>query len=297
MTKLMIRLILSGGLGNQMFQYAAGRALSIRTNTDLSINNQILKKKTKATQRNYELNIFRIKPNIENRVSEKIALNLFLFLQKINSNILINRYIFRDKKAQCYDENFSALPNNKILYGYFQNQNYFKEIAETIQNDFSFIKPLKEKNLETRNLITNCNSISLHIRRGDYLNKNSNLRVLNIDYYRRAIDYFISKIKDPHFFIFSDDIDWVNKNLKLNLYEHTIVNWNKGKDSYIDMQLMSLCKHNIIANSSFSWWGAWLNKNSHKIVIAPDSWYKTDQTNDYPDGFVPSEWIILQQSV
>lgn len=286
----MITLILSGGLGNQMFQYAAGRALSLRHNTELCIDLYLLTKKTKATIRNYELSIFTIETSVSKSILNKIAVKGFGILK---SSILLSTIgIFCDEKAQFYDSRFEYLPDKTTLFGYFQNENYFKSIFEQLKSDFTFRLPLSGRNDGMRKVIEQNTSVSIHIRRGDYVNANSNLPALDISYYKKAIEYIASHTSNPYFFIFSDGIDWVKDNLDLSGFNHQFIDWNKNEDSYIDMQLMSLCKHNIIANSSFSWWGAWLNNNPDKLVIAPHKWYKGD-TGVYPDGFLPEEWITL----
>lgn len=290
----MITVILSGGLGNQMFEYAAGRALSLRLKAKLSTDTYILTKRTKATRRNYELAIFNIDTPISNSIINKIAIKLFGIIRSRKTGYLIlsKLGIFRDEKAQYYDSRFKSLSEKTTLFGYFQNENYFKDISEQLRIDFKFRIPLKGKNNEIRTLIDQGTSVSIHIRRGDYANTNSNLPILDISYYNQAIEYITSQIDNPHFYIFSDGIDWVKQNLDLSNFNHEFIDWNKNEDSYVDMQLMSLCKHNIIANSSFSWWGAWLNNNPNKVVIAPQQWYKGDE-RIHPDGFIPKNWISL----
>lgn len=290
----MIKLILSGGLGNQMFQYAAGRALSIRHKAELSIDLYLLNKNTKATNRNYELKAFNVEVTLIDSIFNKIAIKLFGSIKSKNTRHAFLRRlgIFRDEKAQYYDKGFESLSKESTLFGYFQNENYFKGFSEQLREDFAFRLPLNKKNNEIRHLIEQNTSVSIHIRRGDYTNTNSNLPILDIAYYKKAIEYMMSQLNNPSFFIFSDGIDWVRKNLDLSGINHQFIDWNKNEDSYIDMQLMSLCKHNIIANSSFSWWGSWLNKNPNKLVIAPQEWYKGD-SGIYPDGFLPKEWITL----
>lgn len=290
----MIKIILSGGLGNQMFQYAAGRALALRHNTTLSADIYLLNKKTNATIRNYELTVFNIDVPIGESIINKIAMKAFGAIRSKNIKYaLINKLgIFRDERAQYYTPKFELLSKETTLFGYFQNENYFKGISEQLKADFTYRYPLSDKNEEIRHKMEQKESISIHIRRGDYANNNSNLPILDISYYKKAIQDITSQVNNPHFFIFSDGIEWVKENLDLSDLNHEFIDWNKNEESYIDMQLMSLCKHNIIANSSFSWWAAWLNDNSNKLVIAPQKWYKGD-TGIYPDGFLPKEWIIL----
>lgn len=290
----MIKLIITGGLGNQMFEYAAARSLAIKQNTSVAIDLYSLQKRTKATLRDFELNVFDINASIISSTSNRIAVKTFGILKSKTTGhrFLKILNIFRDEKAQFYDNEFEKLSNNTTLFGYFQNEIYFKSISDQLREDFRFNTPLKDKNLSIQHEIEQKESISIHIRRGDYTKSNSNLPTLDTTYYKKSIEYIISKIENPYFYIFSDEIDWVKENLDLKYLNHTFIDWNKNEDSYIDMQLMSLCKSNIIANSSFSWWGAWLNKNPEKLVIAPHNWYKKD-IGTYPEGFLPKEWIIL----
>lgn len=291
----MITIILSGGLGNQMFQYAAGRALSIKSQTELSIDTYLLRKKTKATVRNFELKVFDIDIKKNNSLKNNLISKSFFLLNKYHlKNIIFSLFnIFRDKKAQNYDSRFENLGNKVTLFGYFQNEKYFKSISDNLRKDFEFILPMDNENTEIAKKISSTNSISLHIRRGDYLNTNTNLALLDLSYYKKAISYIKEQIATPIFYIFSDDPDWVKINLDLSGCEYIFIDWNIEKNSFRDMQLMSLCQHNIIANSSFSWWGAWLNKNPQKIVIAPGIWYKNDTSKNYPAGFIPEKWIII----
>lgn len=143
--------------------------------------------------------------------------------------------------------------------------------------------------------IINSNSISLHVRRGDYENNSSAKRlhggICTLNYYKQAIELVASRIKNPVFFIFSNDLKWARENLELEKYKQVLVNLNKGNNSYKDMYLMSKCKHNIIANSSFSWWGAWLNANPKKIVICPKRWYNNKRLDS--KDIVPESWIRI----
>lgn len=291
----MITVILSGGLGNQMFQYAAGRALSLKLQTELSIDTFLLRKKTKTTIRNFELIVFNTKVKENSPLKNRLITKSFYFLNKygLKKPIFEVFNIFRDKKAQNFDSRFENLSKNSTLFGYFQNENYFQAISSDLKKDFEFIVPFDDKNAEIAKEITSTPSVSVHIRRGDYLNPNINLAVLQTDYYQKAIAHIREKIANPVFYIFSDDIHWAKLNLDLSETNHTFIDWNTGNESFRDMQLMSLCRHNIIANSSFSWWAAWLNSNPQKIVIAPAIWYKNETSNDYPKGFIPEKWIIL----
>ena len=186
-------------------------------------------------------------------------------------------------------------PNNKYFVGYWQSENYFNSIEKIIREHFKFKPTLSEKNLRLKKRIENSNSVSLHIRRGDYVNNASAYKthgLCSIEYYNRAIDEIKRQVKDPIFFIFSDDPEWV-KSTDFGIINFEIIDWNIGNLSYIDMQMMNCCKHNIIANSSFSWWGAWLNSNSKKIVISPKKWFANDVLNEQAKNIVPNSWIKI----
>jgi len=195
------------------------------------------------------------------------------------------------------ENNFSDVENiinNIYLDGYWQSEEYFKDIRKTILKDFEIKKSLSEKNLEIEKRISQTNSISIHVRRCDYVNDPVTNKIhgtCNVEYYLKAVQLMKEKVSDPHFYIFSDDSDWASENIVFNGKKEYIKH-NIGNDSCFDIYLMSLCKHNIIANSSFSWWGAWLNQNKEKIIIAPDRWFVDEEMND-KCKIVPSEWIKI----
>ena len=178
------------------------------------------------------------------------------------------------------------------MLGYWQSEKYFVERSETIRSDFTFRIPLDVCNRELVATLDRANTVSLHIRRGDYANNSKTKAthgLCSLDYYQAAVNYVAERVESPRFFVFSDDIAWAKENLKIK-FPCQYIGHNQGTNSYIDMQLMSLCKHHIIANSSFSWWGAWLNPNVSKIVIAPSRWF-AKPTNVH-DLFPPG-WVML----
>ena len=168
------------------------------------------------------------------------------------------------------------------LNGYWQSEKYFADIRDDLLKKFVFPESKNIKNREVLGDITRDESVSIHIRRGDYLNSQENYDlfggVCSLEYYKRGIEYFRQHYKEAVFYVFSDDIDWARNNLKAA--EFVFVDWNNGKEDYYDMYLMSQCKHNIIANSSFSWWGAWLNSNRDKQVVSPSRWFNKYQSKD-----------------
>ncbi len=184
----------------------------------------------------------------------------------------------------------SDAPQDSYLVGYWQSEKYFLEVDSIIRSDFTFKAPLVGLNVEFAKKISQLNAISLHLRRGDYVtDKKTNqiLGVCPIEYYQAATQHMAKHVERPHYFIFSDDVPWAKNNLRLDFPCHYIEH-NIGTESHNDMHLMSLCQHHIIANSSFSWWGAWLNPSPTKIVVAPQQWFTTaTNTKDlFPLGYV-----------
>ena len=300
MTKKIVKLV--GGLGNQMFQYAFAYALSkklnIETKLDLSWFEEV-KTHQNVTARAFELNVF----NIDYEAATKEDLSKVIRTVKRTKAQRFLYNVFKIKKyrqiGNCFVEMTMGEFNKKLLSsldyfyydGYFQHEKYFKDIREELLKVFSLNIPVDEQNQGVLDEILKTDSVSLHVRRGDYVTLECAKDfhgTCSIEYYQKAIEYIAKKVKDPHFFLFSDDIPWVAANLKLE-YPCTIVDFNQDK-SWMDLELMKNCKHNIIANSSFSWWGAWLNQNTQKIVVAPRQWTAKKVKKC---EIIPPEWIKL----
>lgn len=286
-----------GGLGNQMFQYAIGKRLALLRNTELKVDVSFLNdKKLNHTMRKYELNIF--SSNIQ--IANEAEVEKFYSVQK--SKIMrglkklfpfLYTYHIVPEKQHEYSEDILNSPKNSLLIGYWQTEKYFKSIGNNIREDFKFKESLSGLNEELAKRIISSQSVSVHIRRGDYVLDKETREFHGLctpEYYYSGIDFIKEKFPDINLFVFSDEMDWVKENMKFNV-PVTYVENNSGNYSYIDMQLMSLCKHNIIANSSFSWWGAWLNNNPKKMVVAPAKWFlnSTVNTNDV----IPETWHKL----
>jgi len=268
-----IAISLIGGLGNQLFQYAIGRHLSIINQTDLRID---LTQFEKYKLHHYSLGHFSIK---ESFVSQKEMTNLYKVIEK----------------SYFYDPDFKSIGNNVLLNGYWQSEKYFFEIAEIIRGDLIINSELSVRGLEISKLIQSSNSVSIHVRRSDYVvgtYTDQILDALDVSYYHNAIDMISELNKDAFFFIFSDDQKWVKNNLVIK-NPAMYVSHNTAERNYEDLYLMSLCKHNIIANSSFSWWGAWLNNNKEKTVIAPKCWFNKNARNISDVDLIPSAWLRL----
>jgi hypothetical protein len=276
-----------GGLGNQMFQYAfykslkssEDKLLDIRDFNDYKLHNGFeldkifeLKSINYAEVKDIE-KLFDCKRDIFSRIKRKI-------MGRKRTHI-IEPYLH-------FDEKYLNM-KNVYLDGYWQSEKYFKKSEKIIRKEFIFSRIIEEQNIEILKEIEKTNSISIHIRRGDYLNHTLYSDICSIEYYERAINYIKTNVENPVFFIFSNDIDWCKESFYFE--ESYFIDWNLGEKSFRDMQLMSSCKNNIIANSSFSWWGAWLNENPNKIIIAPNKWVNDGRVNI--DDIVPEGWIRL----
>jgi hypothetical protein len=278
-----------------MFQYAAAKALAKRLDTSPAIDLYPLTKKTHATVRPYELGIFNTEAPIVSTLRGKMLTKACPFIQKHRA-FFMRFGLFTDTYAILYQPAFDSLKGNVMLSGYFQNEKYVKGAEADIRNAFIFRHPLEEKNKHVARLLTSTESVSVHIRRGDYVqnaNAASNFITCDASYYEKAVTYLCENVNNPSFYIFSDDFDWVKENLNFGSHPVSFIDWNRGNKSYIDMQLMSLCKHNIIANSSFSWWGAWLNANPDKVVACPAEWFREEKKNLLLKDFYPEGWKMI----
>jgi len=285
-----------GGLGNQMFQYAAGRAASLALGCPLLLDLRGF--------RSYKLHngfeIDRVFCAPINLVAEDDVRHLLgwraydlplRILRRVESSLLRGKNLVIEPHFN-YWGGFSKVKKPSYLMGYWQSEKYFADYEEVIRSDFSFKGSLESENLKISTHIQSSNSVSLHVRRGDYVTHASTSKILNtcsVDYYQHAIQYIAERVKSPYFYIFSDNIQWVRENINIP-FPAEYIDRNHGSNSFIDMQLMSICKHHIIANSSFSWWGAWLSRNKDQIVIAPHKWFRNG-LND--SDLIPQRWIRL----
>jgi hypothetical protein len=282
-----IRIKLSGGLGNQMFQFAAGYAVAKKNNVEISLD--LKRFNHRSDHDGFQLqNVFDIysKVNFLNNPVNFRFINFKEILNKIN----ISYHKFKEPHFH-YTYEILDIPKHSLLNGYWHSELYFKSCSQEIREIFSFCNKLDKKNLIIANDIIKNNSISIHIRRGDYLLKqNKNLYVNLSEYYIKAIEDSVKYYDNPKFFIFTDDPLWVTNNFNID-FSYTICDVNNGTKSFFDMHLMSLCKANIIANSSFSWWGAWLNNNRNKIIYAPKNWF--NDRSICTDDLIPNTWKII----
>ena len=302
----MIIVKLKGGLGNQLFQYALGRRLAFDNNLPLKLDispgfeNSFYKCR-------YSLSYFNI---IEDIISPKYL----KIIKHIQTQSIMGKLISLTKplipflaleeiveSSFSFDNNLLRPYKNIYLDGYWQSEKYFKNIENIIRREFLLKYHLAGKSLSIAEKIKKSNSVSIHFRifhgisefkkGGAIDNRGRELHgTIELDYYYKAIKYLSTMHNDLHFFMFSDDPEWVEDNFKIS-YPYTIISHNRGIRDHEDLHLMSLCKHQIISNSSFSWWAAWLNTNTEKIVIAPRQWLADEKMNNQTQDRIPENWI------
>lgn len=279
-----------------MFQYAAGRALALSKGTSLRLDVSAFA--NYGLHQGFELHrVFNCPAQIAEAadVAKMLGWQASPLIRK-----LVAREAFRPLRhprliVEPYFSYWPAIrdvPDDCYLMGYWQSEKYFEDCAEQIRHDLKFSLPLTSRNEELAEKLCVGNAVSLHVRRGDYVSNwraNATHGLCSLDYYRDTVQYIAERVMNPHFYIFSDDVEWVRDNLKLE-FAHDYVNHNHGQESFNDMRLMSLCKHNIIANSSFSWWGAWLNASADKIVAAPKRWFAKEINSQ---DLIPPGWVRL----
>lgn len=290
----MVIVHLMGGLGNQMFQYAMGRALAHRLDTILKLD---INAYAHNGLRTYSLSPFSIQDEFASQTElaairrpyeSRIAWYLLRLSQTLH--LPYGWRVLQENHLRPYDPRLAELSGHLYLKGYWQSENYFAHMRGLIQQEFTVRNPPDPLNRAMAEQIADVQSVSLHIRRGDYVSNPDTHHihgVCSLAYYHTCVQRMAERIVHPHFFVFSDDPAWAEKNLHL-AYPVTFVNHNSGAP-HEDLRLMSLCQHHIIANSTFSWWGAWLSRNPDKIVFAPRRWFN-DPTIDTSD-LLPKDWI------
>jgi len=283
------------GLGNQLFQYALARSLSIRKKADFRLDVSFFSTDVfTGHPRVYQLDRFNIKeqlagPDEIGRYTQPSFLKrgwralerklLPYYKQRVVNEVRLD-----------YDENILNVNDDAYIFGYWQDYRYFSGIEDVLRKELTFKGEPVGRNKELSDMIRETESVSLHIRRGDYLTDAytvSNVGSCDADYYRRAVDEIAASVTDPVFYIFSDDPVWVKENFRIG-FPVVYVDNNPEEMAVEDLRLMSSCKHHITANSSFSWWGAWLAAHEGKRVICPRVWRSKG-----PDMFKPSGWKAI----
>lgn len=282
--KVIIRL--SGGVGNQMFQWALGKMIEETTDMEVYFD--------KIDAKPYQLNIFKTEPKFIEDSSTRLKLDIIWALRGIlNWQSFLGFTLYSEKQFN-FDRGINKIRRNSYINGFFQSELYFKSVEQKVRENLQFDAPLEGQNQSFASQLYSLNSIGVHIlsdnytRLGKYKKKYAKC---SPEYYQNAVEHIAKINPNPTVIVFSDDINWAKQNIKFK-YKTIFVSHNKGKKSYEDLRLMSLCTHNVISNSSFAWWGAWLNNNSQKIVVAPEKWFNDDKI--IQSDVIPSSWIKLE---
>lgn len=289
---------INGGLGNQMFQYAFGAALAKAYQQPLKLSIDFFHKTT--IHNGFELDkVFQLDADIINKATLSKTVG-FLRSRVAVRKLLHKKQIPIFHGAHFYVEpDINYVPNIAVInhltqyfQGYWQSFRYFEQHQALIQKTFTFYQKLDEKNQSLLKKIQATESVAVHIRRGDYLNQKalSFHGLCSDEYYLNALKIVRQKYPQHELFIFSDDADYAENVFKNHTSSSIIISHNKGSDSWKDMYLMSQCKHNIIANSTFSWWAAWLNSNPGKCIISPKQWFST---NLEAVDLLPDSWVRI----
>lgn len=294
-----------GGLGNQMFQYAFALALQEKWKEEVKIDthhyNYVFSKHFHGNNfyhNGFEINnIFPSAGLKKASVWDILKVSYYIpnfALSRIARKLLPKRryeFIQDSKDSYVFDNRVFSQNRYKYYEGYWMSAHFLFPYRDTIREAYKFNPFTCAQNKKYEILLLKENSVTIHVRRGDYLNSTNMQNICTLDYYRKAIKLIKKEIDNPTFFIFSNEIDWCKENFKDDFEDvevHFVTN-NKGSESYRDMQLMSLARCNILANSSFSWWGAFLNERANQIVIAPSKWIN----NMNAEEIYHEEWIKL----
>lgn len=288
-----------------MFQYATGLSFAKKYHTELLLDTTHLNDRIPRRHfafRTYDLDVFRMEPRLTvlSKISTHLPipgvwLGLDLMMMGIRDVFGVQKMIIEDERPGRPNDFLMARAGpNSLLYGRWQNEKYFKDVEFDVRTAFRFRNPLGGDAATIAREIKNTNSVSLHVRRGDYAAFKTTQKLwggTDLDYYHRAAKHIATQTNHPHFYIFSDDIAWSRENLKLE-YPMTFVSASAaGAKGECHLELMSLCKHHIITNSTFSWWGAWLDPRADKLVIAPKQWQAEPKV--LSSDVVPEGWILL----
>ncbi len=276
-----------GGLGNQLFQYAAGRALALVGNDQLQLDTRLVPEAQHGAYALKHFNIAAAPASSDQLPPSKDKPVRYGLWRKFGRSPRFLR-----EKGLGFDPTVLEQRGDVYLHGYWQSEKYFAACADQLREDLIITTPPSAENETWLHDIKNVPSVSLHLRRGDYLSAASggaSTATCDEAYYQRALDQIVSETGiDPVVFVFSDDPNWALENLRFS-FETRFAGHNGADKHYEDIRLISACQHNIIANSTFSWWGGWLNANPEKRVIAPKKWFKTDE--DLNPDIIPADWI------
>lgn len=300
----MIVINLMGGLGNQMFQYATAKHLSIINNTELRTDASNFSKLTSNKEHTLQLANFNIAARQASRkeiwdiVGPANPLARFLGNTFGRSPLKVKTAaIFREPSGSDFKPGILEIKADRYLVGYFNSYKYFEPIKNILLEEYTLRQKISPQGQELLKLVESTNSVSIHIRRGDYVNVPEVYKciegIITDHFYRNAVDFIASKIDTPHFFVFSNDMDWVRENFKVP-YQMTFVDFNTAQRGFEDLWIMSRCKHNITAGgSTFSWWAAYLNPNENKIVVRTEQ-VSNDAKYNHPEDYFPLGWKSVE---
>ena len=295
----MIIVQLQGGMGNQMFQYALGRALSLKNDAPLYFDLNFLldraphPKWQKFVFRNYDLDIFNIKADIASKKDIP-----FLYRSFFSGRLKVYEDTFKMKffpgtgveKSFNFNPKVLSLGSDAYVMGFWQSFKYFQEIEDVIRKDFTFKHPMSEKSKQLLNEISSCESLCINVRRADFVDS-SHHGTMGNEYYALAISIILKSRKIDKIYVFSDDIAWCEANLKFQ-FPTMFVGKDYAGNKYGEyLALMTACKNFVIPNSTFGWWAAWLCTNNEKVVVYPKKWF-ADSDADTSD-LIPANWIGL----
>jgi len=293
----MVIVRLMGGLGNQMFQYAAGRRMALAHNVPLKLDVSWF---AGRPDRAYALHALSItaalaSPDELRQITGHSTSGIGRLVLRLRRRFKI-RYdwtVIHERGLSPFDRRVLDARDRTYLDGYWQSEKYFSDVADTIRREFTVNGQPDARTRETADQMATTQSVSVHIRRGDYVADPRKRRVRSVctpEYYLRCVTHLAEQIANPHLFLFSDDPDWVAANLR---FEHptTLVSTVPARRDHEEQRLMSACRHHIIANSSFSWWAAWLNPHLDKLVLAPRRWMNDARVDDR--DVVPPGWTKM----
>ncbi|WP_170000227.1 alpha-1,2-fucosyltransferase [Campylobacter sp. RM9328] len=286
----MIIVKIIGGLGNQMFGYAYAKALQQK---GYEVKIDISAFETYKLHGGYQLDKYYIDLDYSTKDENNRFYKNTIF-HKVLKRLRIDFFKIIRENSLLFDKKLLEIKDNRYLDGYFQCEKYFKDIREVVLKQFTINQEFSNYTKDVEKKILNSqNSCSIHIRRGDFVNNNNILihGACSIEYYNKSMRYLEDKIANISYFVFSDDIEWVKNNLSIQ--NGIYIDCKKKRIPHEDIYLMSLCNHNIIANSTFGWWGAWLNQNKNKIVVAPKIWFADKKLQEQSKDIVCEEWIKI----
>lgn len=282
----MIVVKLTGGMGNQMFQYAFGKYLAERYSTGLKLDISYYKD---FELRKFALNSFALEKVFISKEECDDYFNPSSLLGRIRKKLGQHRVVI-EKQFGFSQAAVNECTANTLISGYWQSEKYFAGISDQIRENFSFTHIADPVSRKLMNQIETKNSVSIHVRRGDFVTDHKTSQVhgtCDVSYFQKAISFMVDSVETPVFYIFSDDMKWAMEKLQFKQEHHFVDHDRKDEE---DMWLMSRCKHNIIANSSFSWWAAWLNSNKYKKIIAPTKWFNDGKS---VQDLIPQSWVRL----